>query len=114
MSQNKLSVRTGDRVMVIAGNYRGVTGQVLRTIPTKGQVVVDGVNMRKHHRRPSATKQGDIREGGIMTFEAPISVSNVMLVCPHCEEPTRVSKRHDEDGTIERICKRCDSPIPTA
>ncbi|MCG8467226.1 MAG: 50S ribosomal protein L24 [Gemmatimonadetes bacterium] len=110
MTRNRLNVRTGDTVRVIAGNYSGATGQVLRTIPAKGQVVVADVNMRKHHRRPTQRDP----EGGIMTFEAPIRASNVMLVCPHCDEPTRVSRRHDEDGTIERICKRCDNPIPTA
>lgn len=113
MTQKKLHVRTGDTVMVIAGNYRGATGQVLRTIPSEGSVVVKDVNMRKHHRRPTASRQGEVKEGGIFTFEAPVAASNVMLVCPHCDEPTRVSRRHDADGTIERICKRCDNPIPT-
>jgi large subunit ribosomal protein L24 len=113
MTQPKLNIRTGDRVAVVAGNYKGATGQVLRAIPAKGQIVVDGVNMRTHHKRPSVNKKGDVNEGGILTFEAPISVSNVMLVCPHCDEPTRVGRRHDEDGTIERMCKRCQNPIPT-
>jgi len=114
MTQRKLNFRTGDTVKVIAGNYDGVTGQVLRTIPSKGLVVVQDVNMRKHHQRPTATAQGDVREGGILTYEAPIQASNVMLVCPHCDEPTRISRRHDADGTVERICKRCDNPIPIA
>lgn len=110
MTQHKLHVRKGDRVKVIAGNYRGATGQVLRAIPSKGQVVVDGVNMRKRHQRPSSRNP----EGGIVTFEAPISASNVMLICPHCEEASRYATRRDEDGTVERICKRCGNPIPTA
>jgi large subunit ribosomal protein L24 len=96
--------------MVIAGNYRGVTGQVLRTIPSRKAVVVDGVNMRKRHQRPSLQNP----EGGIVTFEAPIAASNVMLVCPHCEEPARYGTRRDADGTVERLCKRCGDPIPTA
>ncbi len=114
MKRRKLNVRTGDTVRVIAGNYVGATGQVIRTIPSKGKVVVKDVNMRKHHKRPTATRQGEVREGGILTYEAPISASNVMLMCPHCDQPTRVNRRHDADGTIERICKRCDNPIPTA
>ncbi len=114
MTQRKLQVRTGDTVRVIAGNYRGATGTVLRTIPARGMVVVEDVNMRKHHKRPTATPQGEPREGGIFTYEAPIAASNVMIVCPHCDEPTRVRRRHDADGTIERICRRCDNPIPTA
>ena len=113
MTQPKLHVRTGDTVRVISGNYRGVTGQVIRTIPSRGLVVVSDVNMRKHHKRPSATSTGEVREGGIFTYETPIRASNVMLVCPHCDEPTRFGRRHDADGTIERICKRCNNPIPT-
>ena len=96
--------------MVVSGNYRGATGQVLRALPAKGMVVVDGVNMRKRHQRPSQSNP----EGGIVTFEAPIRASNVMLVCPHCDRPTRVGRRHDEDGTLERICHRCGEPVPTA
>lgn len=110
MSQNKLHVRKGDRVQVIAGNYRGASGQVLRAMPSEQRVVVDGVNMRKRHRAPTR----DNPEGGIMTFEAPIHVSNVMLICPHCDEPTRVRRRRDADGTVERICKRCENPVPTS
>ncbi|MFB6241151.1 MAG: 50S ribosomal protein L24, partial [Gemmatimonadota bacterium] len=80
MSQNKLHVRSGDQVKVISGNYRGATGRILRTIPDEGRVVVDSVNMRKRHQQPTR----DSPEGGIVSFEAPIDVSNVMLVCPHC------------------------------
>ena len=109
MTQNNLHVRKGDRVKVIAGNYRGATGQVLRTEPSRRRVVVDGVNMRKRHQAP--TQQNP--EGGIMTFEQPVHVSNVMLLCPHCDEPSRTGTRRDEDGTKERICKRCGNPIPT-
>lgn len=110
MTESGMHVRKGDRVMVIAGNYKGATGQVLRTLPSRNAVVVDGVNMRKRHQRPSPQNP----EGGIVTFEAPIQVSNVMVVCPHCEEPARYGTRRDADGTVERICKRCENPIPTA
>jgi len=106
---SELHVRKGDRVRVIAGNYRGATGQVLRALPRDKKVVVDGVNMRKRHQAPSQKNP----EGGIVTFEAPIAASNVMLVCPHCEEPARTASRRDADGTVERLCKRCDEPIPT-
>lgn len=109
MTQKKLHVRKGDRVKVIAGNYRGATGQVLRAEPARERVVVDGVNMRKRHRAPTREDP----EGGIVTFEQPIHVSNVMLICPHCEEPARVGHQRDADGTVERLCKRCGNPIPT-
>lgn len=109
MSRNKLHVRRGDRVKVISGNYKGATGQVIRSEPDRRRVVVDGVNMRKRHRAPSPENP----EGGIVTFEQPIHVSNVMLICPHCDEPSRTSTRRDADGTVERICKRCENPVPT-
>lgn len=108
MSQNKLHVRSGDRVKVISGNYRGATGQILRTIPDERRVVVDSVNMRKRHQQPTRENP----DGGIVSFEAPIDVSNVMLICPHCDEPSRTGTRVDADGSKERICKRCDNPIP--
>ena len=114
MTRKKLNMRAGDTVRVIAGNYAGAQGQVLRTIPARGLVVVQDVNMRKHHKRPVANARGGVTEGGIVTHEEPISASNVMLVCPQCDEPARVRRQRDADGTIERICKRCDNPIPTA
>lgn len=104
-----MHVRKGDQVAVIAGNYRGLEGRVLRVIPRRNRVVVEGVNMRKRHQRPSQANP----EGGIVTFEAPLHASNVMLICPHCESPTRVRRRHDADGTLERLCVRCDTPVPT-
>jgi len=110
MTQNNLRVRTGDRVQVISGNYRDARGKVLRAMPAKGKVVVEGVNVRKRHRRPTNADP----EGGIVSFEAPIAASNVMLLCPHCDAPARATRRRDEDGTVERICKRCSNPIPTA
>lgn len=110
MTQKKLHVRRGDRVQVMAGNYRGATGQVLRALPAEGRVVVEGVNIRKRHQRPSQRNP----EGGIISFEAPISASNVMLICPHCDRPSRTSRRRDPDGTVERLCKRCGNPIPVA
>lgn len=105
-----MHVRSGDQVAVIAGNYRGSRGRVLRVIPSKNRVVVEGINMRTRHQRPSQANP----EGGIVTFEAPIHASNIMLVCPNCDEPARARKRHDPDGTVERLCTRCETPIPEA
>lgn len=103
-----MHVRKGDRVAVIAGNYKGSEGRVLRVIPNGNRLVVEGINMRKRHQRPSQRNP----EGGIVTSEAPIAASNVMLICPHCKVPSRVRKRHDADGTLERICARCGTAIP--
>ena len=110
MTMNKLHVRRGDRVEVISGNYKGARGQVIRAVPSKRQVVVEGVNVRKRHQRPSPQNP----EGGIVSFEAPIRASNVMLICPHCDAPSRVGRQRDADGTVERLCKRCGTPVPTA
>jgi large subunit ribosomal protein L24 len=103
-------VRKGDQVAVVTGNYRGTQGRVLRVIPGRNRLVVEGVNLRKRHQRPTQKSP----EGGIVTAELPIDASNVMLVCPHCKGPARVRKRHDADGTLERICVRCETPIPVA
>ena len=110
MTRNKLHVRSGDQVQVLSGNYKGVRGQVLRTLPAKSQVVVEGVNIRKRHQAPSQENP----EGGIITFEAPINVSNVMLVDPATDEPSRFRTRIDDDGTKERIAVRSGNPIPRA
>ena len=109
MARDRVHVRRGDRVRVIAGNYKGVTGQVLSVIPSKNRVVVEGVNVRKRHQRPSQQNP----EGGIVSFEASIDASNVMLIDPTTEEPTRVKIRIDKDGTKERIAVRSGNPIPT-
>ena len=110
MQRGQVHVRRGDRVRVIAGNYKGATGQVLRVIPGKNWVVVEGINVRKRHQRPSQENP----EGGIVSFEAPIDASNVMLIDPTTEEATRKRIRIDKDGTKERISIRSGNPIPTA
>jgi len=110
MTLNKLHVRRGDQVQVLSGNYKGARGQVLRTIPAKNQVVVEGVNVRKRHQAPSQENP----EGGIITFEAPIHASNVMLIDPTSDDPSRFRNRIDDDGTKERIAVRSGNPIPRA
>ena len=98
----------GDRVRVIRGNFRDVEGPVLRVIPAKDRLVVEGVNMRKRHERPTEANP----EGGIMTFEAPIHVSNVMLVDPAGGQATRIRVRTEADGGKERIAVKTGNPIP--
>jgi large subunit ribosomal protein L24 len=110
MARQRVHVRRGDHVKVIAGNYKGVTGQVLSVIPAENRVIVEGVNVRKRHQRPSQQNP----EGGIVTFEASIDASNVMLIDPTTEDATRVRTRVDKDGTKERISVRSGNPIPTA
>ena len=107
MAQNKMTIRKGDTVKVIAGKDRGKTGKVLRSVPEKSRVVVEKVNMVKKAMRP--TQQNP--QGGIMSVEAPIHVSNVMVVCPECKQPTRVSHRVNEAGKKVRVCKKCGKNI---
>ena len=105
-----MRIRKGDQVRVISGNYRGQEGTVLRVEPDRDRVVVQGVNVRKRHRRPSQTDP----EGGIISFEAPIHVSNVMLLDPASGEPTRVRTQMGEDGRRERVAARSGRVIPKA
>ena len=101
-----LTIRKGDRVHVIAGKDKGKEGKVLRSMPEKERVVVENVHMIKKHTRPSQKNQ----QGGIIEMEGTIHVSNVMLVCPNCGQPTRVSRRRD-DGVRIRTCKKCGKDI---
>jgi large subunit ribosomal protein L24 len=105
--RQKIHVRSGDRVRVIRGNFAGQEGTVLRVLTKENRVVVEGVNMRKRHMRPSQENP----EGGIVTFEAPIHASNVMLLDTD-GEPTRIRQRIDTDGTKERIAVKSGNPVP--
>ena len=103
----KMNIRKGDKVQVITGKDKGKQGVVLRGLPKEERVLVEGVNMVKKAMRP--TQQNP--QGGITTVEAPLHVSNVMLVCPNCKEATRTSKRVDEQGKKVRVCKKCGKDI---
>jgi large subunit ribosomal protein L24 len=106
----KMHIRRGDRVKVISGNHKDSEGTVLRVEPDKNRVVIQGVNLRKRHRKPSATNP----EGGIVEFEAPIHASNVMLIDPKTGEPTRVRSAVGADGKRQRIAVRSGQAIPNA
>lgn len=103
----KTHVTKGDQVRVIRGDHKGHEGKVLRVVPKKGRVVVEGVNVVKRHKR--ATAQA---EGGIIEFPAPIHVSNVMLIDPKSGDPTRVRRKVGKDGTVERLAVKSGQPIP--
>ena len=104
----KLKIMKGDQVKVIRGNYRDMVGAVLEVFPDKDRVRVEGVNMRKRHTRPS---QAD-PDGGIISFEAPIHISNVMLMDSTSDQASRVRIQVGEDGTKERIAVKNGNPIP--
>ncbi|MBK7894326.1 MAG: 50S ribosomal protein L24 [Candidatus Promineifilaceae bacterium] len=106
-----MRIKVGDEVEVISGNYKGTRGTVQRVLAKDNRVVVSGVNLVKKHQRPRPTGGRTQAQGGIIEFEAPIHVSNVMLVCPETGGPTRVGVRRDENGNRLRISKKSGNPI---
>ncbi|HIC97621.1 MAG TPA: 50S ribosomal protein L24 [Aquificaceae bacterium] len=105
-------IRKGDTVVVVRGKKanRGREGKVIRVLPEKNRVVVEGINLVKKHLKEIP----NVREGGIIEIEAPIHVSNVMLLCPNCKKPTRVGFRIvEEKGVVRkyRYCKKCGENI---
>jgi len=102
-------IKEGDTVEVLSGNDRGMRDTVQRVLPEKNRVVVAGVNVVKKHQRPMRAGRGQIQPG-IIEFEAPIHISNVMLVCPRCDQPTRVGFAV-QDGRKVRVCKKCSEAI---
>lgn len=100
-------IKRGDFVLVIAGRDRGKEGKVKKVFPKQQRVIVEGVNIVKRHMRVRSQTQ----PGGIIEMEAPIHISNVMLICPNCGEPTRVGFKITETGQKVRVCKRCGGVI---
>jgi large subunit ribosomal protein L24 len=102
-----MHIRRGDTVIVLSGKDRGLRGKVVRSLPEENRAVVEGVNKVKRHQKPSLKSP----QSGILTKEAPLSASNLMLVCPHCHKPTRVAHKIQDDGSRARTCKRCGAAI---
>jgi large subunit ribosomal protein L24 len=103
-----MKVRKSDNVVVIAGNYVGKNGKILKVFPEKARVIVEGVNIIKRHTRPSQKNP----QGGIVQKEAAIHISNVMVVCPKCNTPSRLGHAAVTDATtgkrrLTRVCKNC-------
>jgi large subunit ribosomal protein L24 len=96
-------IRKNDKVIVLVGKETGKIGTVLKVDSEKERVIVEKINMMKRHARPSA----QTAQGGIIEKEAAIHISNVMLVCNKCTEPTRISMRMLEDGAKIRVCTKC-------
>lgn len=102
-----MNIKKNDTVVVLSGKDKGKKGKVLSADPKNGKVIVEGVNMAKHHIKPR--KMGD--EGGIIRKETPIYASKVMRVCPKCDKPTREAHMFLKDGTKVRVCKKCGETI---
>jgi large subunit ribosomal protein L24 len=102
-----MKIRKNDTVAVIAGKDKGKRGTVRVALPGKSMIVVEGLNMIKRHSRT----QGAARQSGIIDMEAPMHVSNVMLVCSKCDKPVRVGRRFLDDGKKVRVCRACHEVI---
>lgn len=96
-------IRRDDQVMVVAGKEKGKTGKVLRVLPEKETVIIEKLNMVKRHQRPTPK----FKHGGIIEKEAPIAISNVMVLCEKCKGPVRVGRKLLEDDKKVRFCKKC-------
>ena len=101
-----MKIKKADNVMIISGKDRGKTGRILKVFPEHSTILVDGVNMRKHHERPR--QQG--KKGEIVTRPLPVHVSNVMLVCSKCGKPARIGYS-EQGGAKGRVCKKCGSEV---
>ena len=108
MSRLATPIRKNDNVVVTTGKDRGKRGRVLKVLPERNRLVVEGVNFVKRHTKPNPQRQ---IKGGVVEREASLHASNVQLVCPECSEPTRIGRRILEDGRKVRICRKCEGVV---
>ncbi len=99
--------RSDDNVLIIKGRDRGKQGRIQQVYASTNKVLVEGINVVKKHQKPS---QG-VRQAGIIQKELPIPSANAMLVCTHCNEPTRIGYQYLADGTKARVCRKCKEVI---
>ncbi len=103
----KLQVKKGDKVQIISGKDKGKKGKILFSLPSKQRVMVEGANIVKRHTRPTQKSP----QGGIVEKESSIHISNVQLICSHCNQPTRLGSKRTPEGKHVRVCKKCDGEI---
>jgi large subunit ribosomal protein L24 len=108
MSRLQTPIRKNDNVLVTTGKDRGKKGRVIRLVPEKNRLIVEGVNLIKRHTRPNPAKN---IKGGVVQREASLHASNVQLVCPECGATTRVGRKVLADGRKVRICRKCDGVV---
>ena len=109
----RAKIRKGDTVQLISGDRDeiGKRGEVIRVLPRESRIVVQGINLHKKHQGQVQTQGRRNLSPGIIEFEGPMDISNVMLVCPKCDEAVRVSLQREADGKSQRICKSCGALI---
>jgi large subunit ribosomal protein L24 len=108
VSHVAFAIRKNDTVIVVTGRDRGKRGRVLRVLPAKGRVIVEGVNFIKRHTRPNPQRNV---KGGIVEREAGLHASNVQLVCPECGAQTRIGRKRLDDGRSVRYCVKCKGVV---
>lgn len=104
-----MKIKVKDKVLVIAGKYKGKTGTVMRVLDKQNKVTVEKVNIRTRHIKKTATHAGQK-----LQYEAPFSLSNVQLICPSCNKVTRVAYKAPEKGKKYRVCKKCGESVEQA
>ena len=104
-----MKIKVKDKVLVIAGKYKGKTGTVMRVLDKQNKVTVEKINIRTRHIRKTATHAGQK-----LQYEAPFSLSNVKLVCPSCNKATRVAYKSPDKGKKYRVCKKCGESVEQA
>ena len=109
MRQKKIQIKKDDKVKVVAGKDKGKIGKVLKVDRKKNRLLIEKINLVKHHTRPSAKT----RQGGIVEGEAPVTVSNVMIMCNNCVSPTRIKMQRLVVGKKIRLCVKCGESIDT-
>ncbi|MCI0511873.1 50S ribosomal protein L24 [candidate division KSB1 bacterium] len=107
-----MHIKKDDQVVVLAGEFRGKKGRVLKVFPESERAIVEGMNLIKRHTRPNAKNQ----QGGIVEKEAPLHISNLKLICPKCNQPTRIKRTAINDSTRNkklrvRVCKKCNEML---
>ena len=108
MSRLSTPLRKNDNVLVITGKDRGKRGRVLKVVPAKNRLIVEGVNIIKRHTKPNPQRS---IKGGLVEREAALHASNVQLVCPECGARTRIGRRVLEDGRRVRFCVKCKGVV---
>ena len=108
MSRLATPIRKNDNVVVTTGKDRGKRGRVMRVVPDKNRVIVEGVNVIKRHTKPNPQRNV---KGGVVEREAALHASNVQLVCPECGKPTRIGRKILGDGRKVRVCRKCEGVV---
>ncbi|MDH4161073.1 MAG: 50S ribosomal protein L24 [Nitrospirota bacterium] len=102
-----MQIKKNDTVLVTAGKEKGKRGRVIAVYPSNNRVLIEKLNMIKRHTKPNQ----QLKQGGIVERESPISAANVRLICNKCDKPTSISRKTQGDGTRARVCKACEATL---